>query len=51
MTNRVNVEDLQTSKLVASWLLSDIKSIENMINGLNGSHEGRFGLNHDARIS
>ena len=30
---------------------SNIKSIENMINGLNGSHEGRFGLNHDARIS
>ena len=29
---------------------SDIKYIENMINGLNGNHEGgRFGLSHDGR--
>ena len=35
---------------------SDIKNIENMINGLNGTNEGRFGLSHSgtaepARIS
>ena len=30
---------------------SDIKNIENMINGLNGTSEGRFGLSHDSRIS
>ena len=30
---------------------SEIKSIENMINGLNGNSEGRFGLSHDSRIS
>ena len=29
-------------------LRSDIKSIENMINGLNGSSEGRFSLSHSA---
>ena len=29
-------------------LRSDIKSIENMINGLNGSSEGRFSLSHPA---
>jgi len=28
---------------------SDIKNIENMINGLNGTNEGRFGLSHDVR--
>jgi hypothetical protein len=25
---------------------SEIKNIENMINGLNGTSEGRFGLSH-----
>ena len=30
---------------------SEIKNIENMINGLNGNCEGRFGLSHDSRIS
>ena len=29
-------------------LRSDIKSIENMINGLNGTSEGRFSLSHSA---
>ena len=28
---------------------NDIKSIENMINGLNGGEEGRFSLAHDSR--
>ena len=32
----------------ATSLRSDIKSIENMINGLNGSSEGRFSLSHSA---
>jgi len=28
---------------------NDIRNIENMINGLNGSKEGRYSLSHDAR--
>jgi len=47
----VNTMSSPTNSPTLTGNRSNIKSIENMINGLNGSHEGRFGLNHDARIS
>ena len=43
--------DKSSASVGGGPLPSDIRNIENMINGLNGTNEGRFGLSHETRIS